>query len=260
MNKDDFRYMLRGKQLNALTNKDLALLKPVTKQQEAKHKALLVLHGFSSTPAVYRFLIPQIKHYDAIICPALPGHAESINAFSMATAADWFQATSDVCASLIKTYEKVDVLGLSLGGILACELSKKFTLNHLYLLAPALKIRMNAAFLLQLAKVLKLCGFVQMRNAAGDLMTDEHAEIAYRKLPLTTIIEMLQLAQHYQWIAPSCPVDLFLGRNDHVVNVEAVEQLFSPLPNTTIHWLEHSAHVLPLDKDLKSIIQCINKG
>jgi carboxylesterase len=161
--------------------------------------------------------------------------------------------------SLISEYKKLDVLGLSLGGLLACELNKQFPLNHLYLLAPALKLHMNVNTMINIARLLKYLGFVHLRNAAGNISHTEHAEITYRKLPLATIIEILHLVQHYQWVPPNCPTDLFLGTNDLVVNSEAVEQLFRPSANTNIHWLHNSAHVLPLDNDLNKIIQCINK-
>lgn len=259
MNNNDFRYMRRGKQLHALRSKEFALLKPVNQQNSDADRALLILHGFSSSPAVYRRLIPKIKHYDAIVCPALPGHAESIEAFSQVKASDWLSASTALCERLIKDYQKVDVLGLSLGGLLACKLSQSFDLNHLFLLAPALKLQMRVNRMLKLAQVLQYLGFKQLRNAAGNLMTQDYAEIAYRILPISSIIEMLTLAQEYQWLAPKCPVDLFLGKHDEVISSVDVEQLFRPLPNATIHWLEHSAHVLPLDNDVEHIIQCINR-
>lgn len=259
MNNDDFRYMRRGKQLSGLTQKEMSLLNPVDKRGTGSERALLLLHGFSSSPAVYRCLIPQIKHYDAIVCPALQGHAESIEAFSRSTAKDWCFTANKTCEILVNEYDKVDVLGLSLGGLLACELSQRFSLNHLFLLAPALKLKMNVAFMLKLARTLRCLGFYQLRNNAGNLITNKQAEIAYRKLPLTSIIEMLTLSQRYQWVAPTCPIDLFLGAYDEVVASEEVEQLFTSLPNATIHWLKNSAHILPLDNDFEEIIQCINK-
>lgn len=260
MNNDDFRYMRRGKQLSGLTQEDISLLKPIDQRGTGSERALLLLHGFSSSPAVYRQIIPQIKHYDAIVCPVLQGHAESIDAFSRSKAEDWRFTANKTCEALLNEYKKVDVLGLSLGGLLACELSQRFTLNHLFLLAPALKLQMHVRIMLKLAQVLKFVGFYQLRNAAGNLITNKHAEISYRKLPLATIIEMLTLAQNYQWVAPTCPVDLFLGTHDEVVSSVEVEQLFTPLPNATIHWLKNSAHILPLDNDAKKIIQCINKS
>lgn len=258
MNPEDFRYMRRGKQLSALTSQDVALMKPINQRSQRFERALLVLHGFSSSPAVYRLLIPQLKNYDAIICPVLTGHAQSIDAFSQSSASQWVDSASNACDALIKEYKTVDVLGLSLGGLLACQLSQRYPINHLYLLAPALKLTMHIPAMILLAQALRTLGFRYFRNAAGNLFTQEHAEIAYRKLPISTILEILQLVRDYEWKAPSCPVDLFLGRFDEVVASREVEQLFSPLPNATIHWLENSAHVLPLDSDLKEIADCIN--
>ena len=260
MNINDFRYMRQGQQLSDLNLSETSLLNSFNQRSNKHDRALLVLHGFSSTPAVYRFLIPKLKQYDAIICPILPGHADSIHTFSQIKARDWLNAAQNLCGSLVTEYKKLDVLGLSLGGLLACELSKQFTLNHMYLLAPSLKLHMNVNTMLKTARLCKYLGFVHLRNAAGNILNTEHAEITYRKLPVTTIIEMLQLVQQYQWSPPNCPTDLFLGTNDLVVNSEAVEQLFRPLAHTRIHWLHNSAHVLPLDNDLDKIIQCINSN
>lgn len=250
--------MRRGKQLTRVSLEDMALLDPINQRGEGKERALLMLHGFSSSPAVYRYLVPQLKHYDAIVCPVLTGHAQSIDAFSHSKASEWLATATTACAELMDTYQKVDVLGLSLGGLLACELSQKFPLNHLYLLAPALKLHLRLDSTIKLAKFLRYLGFRYLRNTGGSLMSDEYAEISYRKLPITTIIEMLNLTKNYQWVDPSCPVDLFLGAYDDVVDSKQVEQLFATLPNASIHWLNQSAHVLSLDNDLEKIVECIN--
>jgi len=258
MNNDDFRYMRRGKQLSGLTREEMTLLAPVNQCGSGSEKALLLLHGFSSSPAVFRCLIPKIKQYDAIVSPVLQGHAESIESFSLSKAEDWRNTAIRTCETLFSKYTKVDVLGLSLGGLLACELSQSFPVNHLFLLAPALRLKINISIMLKLAQILKCLGFSQLRNNAGNLLTNEQAEIAYRNLPLTAIIEMLTLAQNYQWVAPSCPIDLFLGTHDDVVDSAQVNELFKELPDTRIHWLKNSAHILPLDNDFNEIAECIN--
>lgn len=258
MNKDDFRYMRRGRQLLELKQEDVKCLDSIAKRGQGYDCALLVLHGFSSSPAVYRQIIPKINHYDAILCPVLPGHADSIAAFSEARAADWLGMAQSVCNELMVNYKQVDVLGVSLGGLLALHLSQSFKLNRLYLLAPALKLHSNVKRLIKLTRFLHHLGFKDFRNMAGNVMTNDYAELAYRKLPLTVILEILQLIDSYQWIAPSCPVDLFLGEHDAVVDSQQVQMLFDPLANVTIHWLKNSAHVLPLDNDFQQIIQCIN--
>ncbi len=259
MNPNDFRYMRRGKQLLDLRKDDLALLEPIRKRGTKTDHALLLLHGFTSTPAVYRYLIPQLSHYDAVICPSLPGHAESIAAFAQAKAADWLEYTTHECEPLFKEYQKVDVLGLSLGGILACKLSETFTFNHMFLLAPALKLQMDTYWNLKLLIALKKLGFCELRGIAGNLATNNHAEISYRKIPIPVLIELFTMINEYQWVTPNCPIDLFFGAHDIVVASKEVEKMFAHVPNTTIHWLANSAHVLPLDNDLEQIIQCINQ-
>lgn len=260
MNKNDFRYFRRGKQLYDLKMSDYELMKPVFQYGVKTERALLLLHGFSSSPAVFRNLIPQLHNYDAIVCPALPGHGESIAAFSQATAEDWMTCAKNTAEELFKKYQKVDVLGFSLGGLLACKLSQHFAFNHLYLLTPALKLCMNVPANLKLAKVLHYLGFKEIRGAAGNLLSDVHAEISYRRLPITAVIQMFQLILSHQWVAPTAPVDLFLGTHDAVVSSPQIAELFQNLPNVSIHWLENSAHVLPLDNDVSELIKCINQA
>lgn len=259
MKRNDFRYMRQGKQIAELKDEELNLLSPINQRGEGNDHALLILHGFSSSPAVYRYLIPEIKGYDAVVCPVLPGHAQSIEAFSKTKATDWLETATNACEELVKHYKKVDVLGLSLGGLLACKLSQQYALHHLYLLAPAIRLNMRVNTLSKVAQIMHYFGFRHIRNRAGNILNETHSEIAYRKLPISAIIEMLHLSKNYQWVAPTCPVDLFLGVHDQVVASHEVAKLFDSLPNVHIHWLENSAHVLPLDKDIKKIIACINQ-
>ncbi len=261
MNIDDFRYMWRGKRLKTLSPKEAHLLHPINIHGKGTKRALLLLHGFSSSPAVFRQLAPAIAPtYDAIISPTLPGHGNSLDAFAKAKALDWITAAEEACQELVKKYHKVDVLGLSLGGLLACHLSQKMTLNHLYLLAPALALQVNVPWALKIAQILRKLGFSYLRNRAGNLHSEVHSEIAYRQLPITTLIEILTLVNEFKFMPPNCPTDLFLGRFDQTVSSNKVAERLADLPNITTHWLEKSAHVLPLDGDIDTIITCIKNN
>lgn len=260
MKPDDFRYMHRGKITATLAPADAALLAPIEYEGPGRERALLLLHGFTSSPAVYRRLIPSLMMYDTLVCPVLPGHGESIDAFSKARAEDWLMCASRACERLVGTYQKVDVMGLSLGGVLACSLSQRFQLNHLYLLAPALALHRNLPLLLLAARVLRALGLSRIPNYAGNIHQEGHAELAYRQLPVNCIIEILSLIKTFQFAQPTCPVDVFLGRYDDVVSASKIITLFANLPDTHIHWLEHSAHVLPLDGDVDEIIACVRES
>ena len=256
---NDFRYMWRGKIQKVLPKEDAYRLEPIFIQKKTHRRALLLLHGFSSTPAVYRLIIPKLLNYDAILCPVLPGHGENLQAFSKVKATDWLKGAESAYESLQENYTQVDVMGLSLGGLLACHLAQKYPINHLYLLNPALALKLNQHAALILARALKWLGISQIPNRAGNLHTKQHFELTYRKLPLFPIIEILSLIKNAPLPTFTCPTDLFLGVFDKVVAVKTVAKIFENLPHVHLHWLKNSAHVLPIDGDVDEIIRLVNR-
>lgn len=259
MNQDDFRCMRRGKQIATVSPKDCKLITGFSQCNQNKKKALLLLHGFSSSPAVFRILLPYLTQYDAVIAPTLPGHGENLAAFSKSKASDWLTAAEQQCALLCQEYKSVDVLGLSLGGLLACHLSHHFSLNHLYLLAPALDLHLSLPIVLPLASLFQSLGFEYLRANAGNIYESKHCEIAYRQLPLSSVIEILNLVKQFQFYLPKCPTDVFLGKHDAVVNSELVAARFPTSDHIKTHWLANSAHVLPLDGDIERIVECLQQ-
>ncbi len=261
MNIDAFRYIRRGIPLSTLSQNDRFLLAPINQRNGKNQRALLLFHGFSSSPAVFRELLPFLSHfYDAVVCPVLPGHADDVGIFAQTKASDWLSLAEQNCAELIKEFKEVDVMGLSLGGLLGCYLSHQFRLNHLYLLAPAFDLQLTLNRILKLAKILKWLGFSQIRSAAGNLYTDNHCELAYRTLPITAVIEMLTFVKQFQFSPPDCPTDLFLGCHDKVVACERVAARFTKKKNIHIHWLANSAHIIPLDGDIENVLTCIKQN
>lgn len=254
---EDFKYMWCGKDIKSLHESDANLLKSVGIFNKQHGKALLLLHGFTSSPAVYREIIPYLNFYDAIYCPVLPGHGKSVDIFSKATAEQWLNFSYDAYLNLAANYKSIDVMGLSLGGILALNLCHKFPVNHLYLLAPALKLRWVLNALLFSAFFLRFMGFKKIRNRGGNLLSHKFQEIVYKELPLSSIIEILSLIKNNSFKLPDCPTDIFLGRFDKVVDSSGVADLFVNAVFVNIHWLENSAHVLPLDGDADKIIQIV---
>lgn len=253
MKIEDFSYMNKGSVIGNLSQNEIHLLNPIELIRAPSGKALLLLHGFSSSPAVFRELMPAFSAYDAVYCPVLPGHAESIERFATVTAEEWLSASENLTAEIIKKYSKLDVMGLSLGGLLGCHLATKFNLNHLYLLAPALYLQFNIPVMARAVQVLHTLGVRTLRNRAGNIQDSSLGELAYRQLPLKTIIAILNFIREYTAQIPSCPIDIFLGRHDKVVNSKKIAKLFRDISHANIHWLENSAHVLPLDADRELI-------
>lgn len=260
MNIQDFSWLSQGKIKRPMLENDITIASPIEIRSEARQRAILLLHGFASTPGVFRFIIPHLKKYDGIFAPALPGHADSLASFATTTEKDWLDYTALFCKNLSQEYEQVDILGLSLGGLLAYELSQRVTIRRLYLLAPAFFLRLPLRPTLIATHLLRKIGIVRIKNYGGDICNSSHPELSYTYLPLHAITSILRLIQTYHVSPPTCPIDLFLGHYDKVVDNTRLEKLFAPQSLTTIHRLSASAHILPLDNDLKAIIQTLQNN
>ena len=264
MSIEEFAYMHNGIIKANASQNDIIYFSDQTLYQKinppSQQRALLCLHGFSSTPAVFRYLLPLLLKYDTISIPILPGHGCSIQEFSTVTAKDWLFAVEASYTKLdnTKQYQTIDVLGLSLGGVLASYLSQRFLFNHLYLLAPALDLQYNIHCWLVIARVLLRLGFVRIRNRAGNILTPDQFELAYRQQSIHGIIEVFTLILNYKQPADNIPTDIFLGRYDQLIDNQKILTRFKHSANTKIHWLEQSAHVLPLDNDYNMIADIIN--
>lgn len=258
MNIDAFRCMRQGKNIAQVQLKEQETMQEIQICDGKKNHALVLLHGFSSTPAVFRYFISGIHGYNGIYAPLLPGHGESIEAFANSTALQWLTYVTAYVKNLTTQYQTVDLLGLSLGGLLACEVAQSMPLRRLFLLAPALNLQIPVNYALILARVLRTLKFSTLRSAAGNILAENVYEIAYKQTPLPVLIEILSCIQAFEFIEPTCAVELFLGKHDAVVDSNAVAKRFLNTAHTTLHWMNHSAHVLPLDSDYRAIVSRIN--
>ena len=68
------------------------------------------------------------------------------------------------------------------------------------------------------------------------------------------------MIKDFNFLAPNCPTDLFLGSHDTVVNSVKVANIFKNIANCKTTWLKDSSHVLPLDNDVDKIIGKIKEN
>ncbi|OGT54365.1 MAG: hypothetical protein A3F17_07295 [Gammaproteobacteria bacterium RIFCSPHIGHO2_12_FULL_41_15] len=249
MNMDEFAWLWQGIVKKKFTKSDKHYLDPINIRRKKNGRAILLLHGFSSSPAVFRHIVPACALYDAISAPVLPGHGLSIAAFAKVTGEEWLNNAKAEYQKLALDYAKVDVLGLSLGGLLALHIATLYKPHHLYLLAPALLLNFPLNLGPRLPNFLAKIGIKTIRSQGGNIHQRYEAELTYKRLPLTTITEVINLIHSFNFKPPTCPTDVFLGKYDATVNSGRIALLFKNLPNANIHWLNHSAHVLPLDED-----------
>ena len=255
---DDFSWIYQGKHLRSPTIDESYLLNTYENQASSqKRSALLLLHGFASSPGVFRHFFPHLSHYDLVYAPILKGHGQSIEAFSQVSRHEWVKQVSEILDELCQSYQHVDVLGLSMGGLLAAYHIHDFPIHHLYLLAPAFELQRSTTLLLNTVFIIHNLGFRSIANWGGKIANAHEAELSYRQLPLTTIIEILKLIKEYQHRVWSTPTTVFLGQQDTVVHSQKIAELLAPNPSLELNILEQTNHVLPIDYDYQQILSQI---
>ncbi|HHU24937.1 MAG: alpha/beta hydrolase [Bacilli bacterium] len=106
-------------------------------------KAVIIIHGYLSSVDDFGTLPEElIPFYDEVIKIALPGHGEgeSLNNFTL----DNMKVLLDeTLPKLCERFDKVDVIGFSLGGAVAKYLAQSVSIHKLVLIAPAVKYLQN---------------------------------------------------------------------------------------------------------------------
>ncbi|MGE4453413.1 MAG: alpha/beta hydrolase [Sphaerochaeta sp.] len=109
--------------------------------EESTREAVLLCHGYTGYPG--ELIRPGIdlfaSGYD-VYCPRYPGHGTGNKDFLASKAEDWIGTAYDAYAYLAPRYDKVSVVGHSMGGAIATIVADAFNADTLVLLAPALVI------------------------------------------------------------------------------------------------------------------------
>ncbi|MBW7907812.1 MAG: alpha/beta fold hydrolase [Kiritimatiellae bacterium] len=236
--------------------------------------ALIFVHGFASSPAVFREMAPALgeRGFD---CRAirLPGFGESLDRMASVSEDDWQRAVADAVTRARADGKKVWLVGHSMGGALSIEhvLRHPGTVEGVVLLAPLIEVSSRRSLGLPPEALHRFARGVLPRDTILETAfpVDLHAraegidELRDRFLPISVYDAMFRVAA---FVSPRAeevrvPVLMILPGRDKIVSVRASREYFDAVGSARKLLVEekNAGHVLPLDYGWQDAVQCVQE-
>lgn len=227
--------------------------------------ALLLVHGFGDSPAVWSALAPELARRGYFVyAMRLPGWGEPIDQKRNLTLDDWEEAIIREVEILNQNHTRVAVLAHSLGGCLSTVIAQdqRLPANALVLYAPMLEVSSARSPLLKTRTWFKIGDKILPDKMIIESLFSDHARVTQprpksQRDPFNpkNIFRMLYAEMdRFATQAPemNLPLRLVLPGEDRVVETQRAREWFNILqaPDKDLYIEEPAGHVMPLDMDV----------
>ncbi|MDA8357927.1 MAG: alpha/beta fold hydrolase [Actinomycetota bacterium] len=216
----------------------------------------LVLHGFTGNPQSMEGVAGHLAAAGLDVeLPTLPGHGTRIEDLVPKRWEDWSAAADSSYAAIAARCGRVAVVGLSMGGTLACWLAERHPeIAGLVLVNPLVEPP-DEQFRSAVRSLLE-SGTEIAPGIGSDIADPDAHETTYDGAPLAAALSLFEGTDEVAagLAGITCPVLLFSSREDHVVAPSSGDLVVSSVRGPVERvWLERSYHVATLDYDRDEI-------
>ncbi|MDE6660321.1 MAG: alpha/beta fold hydrolase [Anaeroplasmataceae bacterium] len=188
-------------------------------------KALICLHGLLSTKADYREIAYALEdRYDTIACYDLPGHGYNTLKYNTQTIKGFLL---DIYDSLAIKHDRIDVIGYSMGGVMACYLQSVRKVDKMVLLAPSYRYLNLKNYHIKKKE--------RKQPNISSLLPKKNFLHVFR---FTKI--MYDLSDEFHMISPATLI--LWGKDDYLVKEESGFLLYQMITNRNRRFIELSDH------------------
>lgn len=212
--------------------------------------ACLVIHGYTGGP----YEVDPLADYLAEVTdwhvrvPTLPGHGEQLHLEDVIYE-EWIEAAENEFLKMQASYDKIYLIGFSMGGMIAAYLAGKYDVEKLVLLAPAGKFISLKYMSLHIGEALvdRLLGKID-ENKFYLRYKSKKAQV-----PLKANLELIRLVKLARNYLQSIDIPVFIaqGRKDALVPAKTTYYLDKEIAseNVEIVLFDESDHMLCLGED-----------
>ncbi len=204
--------------------------------QGSNGQAVILMHGWSSTPYTIRKLGEYLHQQGyTVIGPRLTGHGTKPEDLQGVKWQEWLDDVEKVYKGIVGKYNKIFVVGTSLGGNLAILLASKFPqISGLVLLATPYKpkSRIKTYVFIFLAKVFRIKLLPKYYPASiKSLGTAITPMVSYQKYPGSSVVESMKciLVSRKKIGAIKQPCLIIQSSDDHMILSESADKIYEEI-------------------------------
>ncbi len=228
----------------------------VPREHDGLRVGILVLHGFTGSPASVRPWAEHLHEVGYAVCvPRLPGHGTRWQDLNRTTYADWYAEAENALEKLSSECDRVVVAGLSMGGCLALDLAQRRgrEVAGLVLVNPIVHTERRDIRLLPLLKHV----VPALPGIGNDIKRPGSDEVGYTRTPLRAAHSLFVAIRSVRSRLPEVtqPLLLLRSRTDRVVDPSSGRVIMSQVSSRDLEErvLEDSYHVATLDNDAPAV-------
>lgn len=216
-----------------------------------KGRGILLIHGFTGSPLELK---PLVDHFRGIgyslYVPLLAGHGTTPEEMRRTNRFDWFQSVEEGYEQLLQAGNQVIyAAGLSMGGLLALQLARKYPLRAIATLSSPIFVHDKR---IRHSRWLKYI-LPYKRRTERKAPHIENNIVAYPKTPLSCIHSLHELIEEVknQLSQIHTPIMVVQGNKDETVDPLSADYIYKHIGSNykRIHHYPNSSHIITLDHD-----------
>lgn len=227
----------------------------------SKALGVLVLHGFTGHLQTVEGIKPYLnKHHLKYSIPVLRGHGTQFRDLNGVTYKDWVADAEGALVELAKTVDKVVVVGLSMGGLMALDLGIHYPdlVAGVVSVAAALKFANPLACLTPW--ISRLIPYWPSQPSYQDQEKGKRCK-NYQWFPSKAFASLYDYAHKIEEELPRLRVPILIlhSKKDSVIKPQAAQEIYEKVSSEhkEIKWFEKSGHEMMEDLEAKEVFQAI---
>lgn len=220
--------------------------------------AVLFIHGFTASPSEV-YPVAKLVHQNCGITASgvlLPGHGSHPRFLNRTTWRDWYNTVESETNYLLANYEKVYVVGLSLGGLLAMYLGGNMPgIKGVVAINPPIRLHYDR-LLNFLAPLLQWIKPYIPKPVGNQEKLRKKGRFAYDCTPVKAFRSMMEFRKRTLQVLDGyndMPLLLMQSQKDETVDPKGTELVIKKVKNLQFVELENSEHVATMGKEQRKI-------